>query len=611
MSGDQLFVDAVLVDLPTVSNLALGSGPSGLEPGATPGNLALSTLPAPPPHEEVAVLEGKNVCEVGVQTISSCINTFSSKTCLELLSSNKLSQDQIQFEANYLRPLCNDVSVSILSDPDMKTVVNEIKSQLSNTLCFEFEATTKNHDLTLSNFSRLVDEAQKHVDKLVELNAAAQVWSPDTAAPPELDCTVEEELPDTVCSIISDIDFSDIDISDVLRQLSVNQRGTCGRSTAYFGSRPYSYGRVNHEKREFPDCPVMNSILDKMKSVDPHFNTSDYTCLVTYYPDGRSYIPAHSDNEHVIKGGTNIYTVSVGATRTLKLVNRTGPLREYEVPLSNGSVYSMSADSQADWSHELLFDNDIKQGRVSFTFRYMTDPPAKPTAPIIERPPPVQPRMAMGHKKRILFITDSVLNSTPENIFTQVKDHVCVKKKNYYLTDLFNFEPEFKYSRTVMISLGLNDLSTRKDGRAPFTGSALADWVERRLGKACRDNPGTTFVFNSVLHTTHDWLNAEVDVFNRAMSELSGFVRNLEFLDTHSVLMRDEISRRLGQVLDLSDSRGTHLTLRAKKIITHNLVTACEYLDGRRQGKYAGRRVGFWIWPIRTDFLSFRTRDPI
>ena len=61
----------------------------------------------------------------------------------------------------------------------------------------------------------------------------------------------------------------------------------------------------------------------------------------------------------------------------------------------------------------------------------------------------------------------------PENIFGQIQYHVCIKKMNYYLTDLFNFEPQFKHSNFVIISLGINDLSTRKGGRAPFAGTAF------------------------------------------------------------------------------------------------------------------------------------------
>ena len=84
----------------------------------------------------------------------------------------------------------------------------------------------------------------------------------------------------------------------------------------------------------------------------------------------------------------------------------------------------------------------------------------------------------------------------------------------------------------VVISCGLNDLS-RYNKRA----HALADLVTRRFNECCRKNPNTTFVFNSILLTSYDWLNEEITEFNRIMFELSFQHSNMILFDSHEILL--------------------------------------------------------------------------
>ena len=270
MSGDQPSYESLnslfSFDTPaTVSTLASGSGPSGLLPSAVPGAQTIATLPPPSPHREVAEPKGKQTAEIGTQTSSFCVNTFSSKTCLELLSAGKLTSEQIRFEAEYLRTLMHgrDLQKINITNNEQQIINKHIKSELSSSVCFDFEAAAKSHNLTLFNFSRLLEEAQNTVDKLVELNRTSNAWSPDTnttSEPTENDRLVEHSLPDSVCSFISDFDFGNLTVTDILRQIPIKERSSSGRFVTYFGSRPYSYGRTRHDPRDYPDCPAMNFI---------------------------------------------------------------------------------------------------------------------------------------------------------------------------------------------------------------------------------------------------------------------------------------------------------------------------------------------------------------
>ena len=548
------------------------------------------------------------VCET--QTLSFCVKTFSSKTCTELLKSKKLTSEQIQFEANYFRTLNHERELrpkDNLQDLTLNNISNHLKVEMSESVCADFDSAIFNCDLTLSNFSYLVDKAQLEVDKLTKLNAEYSVpWSPVTPEDPDVIVSTDNELPlsDSVCFLFNSIDFNEFNVDDILHQFPVDERSSHGRYVKYFGSKPYTYGHVRHEPRDYPDCPVFKTILSKMKSVEPSFSYDNFTCLVTHYPDGTATIPAHSDNEREIKSDSNIYTISVGSARTLRLVNREGLLREHDNILSHGSLYSMSAESQQQWSHELLFDPSVKEPRISFTFRYIVDPTPRAPAPKIEKPPPVKPRVAMGTKHRILFLTDSILNSTPEYAFNRVDNHRCIKKKNFYLTDIFNYEPEFVYSKFVVISGGVNDLSTNYNGRPPMTAHVLADCVTDRLKRCCDKNSKTTFIFNSLLHTRHEWLNDEIDTFNNLIFELSCTIPNLRFFDSHHVLMTDSICRRVDFVIDRQDQRGTHLTFAAKRLIGTQLVNAIELLDGRQSGKITGYSVTGWIWSYRSSYVA-------
>ncbi|KAL5251207.1 hypothetical protein ACHWQZ_G016796 [Mnemiopsis leidyi] len=91
---------------------------------------------------------------------------------------------------------------------------------------------------------------------------------------------------------------------------------------------------------------VFSTIFRRMQEkVGPEFTPDNYTCLVTYYASGMVGIPAHSDDEEQIEPGSDIFTISVGAPRTMRFVNKTGKVTEFDVSLAHGSVFSMEASS--------------------------------------------------------------------------------------------------------------------------------------------------------------------------------------------------------------------------------------------------------------------------
>jgi len=268
----------------------------------------------------------------------------------------------------------------------------------------------------------------------------------------------------------------------------------------------------------------------------------------------------------------------------------------------------MAAESQSDWSHSLTIENSVTEPRVSFTFRRLRElddrliPQHSPVPPI--RPPePVKPTIAYGTHHRILFLTDSVLKNTPEFIFNRIggeNQYRCVKKVNYELANIFNFEPEFKYSDIVVISCGINDLA--RYGKRP---EVLADLVTRRLKDCCAKHQGTSFVFTALLSTAHGWLNKAAASFNRYMFDLSTRVPNLSFFDSHQVLLSSPLSRPRSRVPVIrSDGDGVHITFDARRLVTSQLVNALDIIVASREHKSLPDRLYGWNWPLRTAFTS-------
>ena len=170
---------------------------------------------------------------------------------------------------------------------------------------------------------------------------------------------------------------------------------------------------------------------------------------------------------------------------------------------------------------------------------------------------------------RTLFLTDSILSGTPPHLLS-VPQYACVKKVNYKLSDIFNFEPEFKFSDQVVISAGVNDLY-----KYNYTAESLADVVCRRLVQCCRAHPHVQFVYNSILLSNFAWLNSETERFNDYMYEICLSTPNLSYFDSHAVVKQSKLDavilpKSKGAVNRYAN--GIHITLPARKVIVRELA---------------------------------------
>ena len=588
-------------------------GSSGDTVSPAPSSPA-SPTPSLPPHQEVAPAPGKSPTSTttATQTFAYCVHSLSSKTCLELLTNNVVTDEQLIFEFDYLKTLGSafDIGKTKFKAAAVNRGLSKYHTAQASA---DFSSTVqKLNDLNYS-ISCLVERAQKEVTRL------RQPASPSPVSPPHLlddSCFSEPFSPvqppsptsnipevtftDKVCRLIESIDFRDLSVPDILSELDVSDLGNCGRKTSYYGNQPYAYGRLHHRAQPFPGGGVFDKIFTRMFSLDPRFTRERFTCLVTLYDNGSCYIPSHSDDEPSISPGSEIYTISVGSPRVLRFLNREGPVQESLVNLPHGSLYAMSQSSQATWTHGIERDPNIFAPRISFTFRELQTLPNRPEkkqVPPIHEPEPVKPFINAGTHRRILFLSDSILRHTPDHIFSGRLPHYrVVKKTNFELSDVFGFEPEFKYSDIVVISSGINDLA-RYGKRA----HVLADLVTKRLSACCLQNPHTTFIFSALLHTKFAWLNKACSDFNDMMFELATSVPNLSFFDAHEVLTSAISSAPLPFRVINPDDDGIHITFKARRVVTDQLANGVEYIASKREGVQISRLQG-WHWPLRAQY---------
>ena len=497
---------------------------------------------------------------------------FSARTCLGLLPhlDEKTLDDEITYLQNYnLAPLS-------FRPRNIEGKRDFLKLHLCTTLIAESDQINRNCLFLRSSFSDAVGQTStSHVSQPPLEHVTHSRPTPPVPQVP---------LPEPVS--LSDFNFSDISYDDIEAMFTweSSQKMSGNRQVLYFGSAPYSYGKyAKHEATPYPEHPLFDRIFNEIGARDPEFTKHKFTCLVTMYKDGKSYILPHSDNEDSIDPDSTIYTLSFGDTRTLHFTNEKGRLSPTALRLEHGSVNTMTRASQDFWRHEIRPERESAGPRISFTFRLLRLPS---DAPI--QPPPTQSNQTATETepvtvKRSLLLTDSILSGTPPHLLAAT-NHQCLKKLNYRFEHVFNYEDEFEYTDQVIISCGVNDLHKYK-----HTAQSLFELSGRRLEFNCKKHPNTQFVFNSVLLTEIPWLNVEIENFNRYMFKLSGAISNLHFFDSHASVKRARLEGRLEEVYvpkerDARYGNGIHITFAARKLVVSELARYVRSLARSKAG---------------------------
>ena len=114
-----------------------------------------------------------------------------------------------------------------------------------------------------------------------------------------------------------------------------------------------------------------DEIKEIKNKLEKEFDYKFNICLCNYYPNGKSNISFHSDNEE--KGDIEcIASISIGATREFAFRKKDDSTKEIikKINLESGSLLVMDSGCQQNYEHALLVDKEIKEPRLNITFRH-------------------------------------------------------------------------------------------------------------------------------------------------------------------------------------------------------------------------------------------------
>ena len=168
--------------------------------------------------------------------------------------------------------------------------------------------------------------------------------------------------------------FSQFSIHTLVDELNFSHKFN-NRSALYFGKYTYTYKGGRHDPRMVKPDSYLDKLCSYLDVVLPDFKYN--SVLVHLFQSGEQTMPSHSDDEECIEDGSDIITVSLGATRNLVFKDTVSDRVVHTTKLFHGSVSCMSKTSQRYYRHEIPKEPECKEPRVSLTFRLI-----KPVNPL-------------------------------------------------------------------------------------------------------------------------------------------------------------------------------------------------------------------------------------
>ncbi|MGL4446264.1 MAG: alpha-ketoglutarate-dependent dioxygenase AlkB family protein [Shewanella sp.] len=116
-----------------------------------------------------------------------------------------------------------------------------------------------------------------------------------------------------------------------------------------------------------PWPPYVGKLRDKLAA---EFALASNGVLVNYYHNGQDCMGAHSDDEPEIAPGSDIASVTLGASRDFVLKHKQSSTK-YIITLGSGDLLIMHWPMQQDWLHSLPRRLAVNEPRWNYTFRQL------------------------------------------------------------------------------------------------------------------------------------------------------------------------------------------------------------------------------------------------
>ena len=172
-----------------------------------------------------------------------------------------------------------------------------------------------------------------------------------------------------ICDFQYKPDFS---LFSLVKSLNFDQKFYSGRYAKLFGDIPYSYSNTTHSATKFSENPFISDMFKFVTKKFPSFELN--SCLMNFYPDRKSYMPDHSDDEYHIDPESFIVTISLGSERTMYFKRKHSKTLISSINLSDGMIMIFSKNSQDIYTHGIPPNYNTRVindyiPRVSATFR--------------------------------------------------------------------------------------------------------------------------------------------------------------------------------------------------------------------------------------------------
>ncbi len=140
------------------------------------------------------------------------------------------------------------------------------------------------------------------------------------------------------------------------------------RYTENYGVDYYFSGTL-FRAAPIPECytPIINKLQQMV--VDDEGESLLNNILVNWYADGNHYIGPHTDREKQLYKDSPILTLSLGATRTFKMVSKTDNGYAREIKINDRDLLIMGGTTQATHLHTIPKTKKAIGGRISITMR--------------------------------------------------------------------------------------------------------------------------------------------------------------------------------------------------------------------------------------------------
>ena len=121
------------------------------------------------------------------------------------------------------------------------------------------------------------------------------------------------------------------------------------RKVLYFGDHGYKYSKSHHKASPIPE--KFQNLMSCLKSKMPEMNGN--SLLITCYDSGKDF---WKDDETWINPASDIYTLSLGAERTMRFTHEDIDKEQIDVSLPDSSLLTFSRKSQEFWKHAITAD---------------------------------------------------------------------------------------------------------------------------------------------------------------------------------------------------------------------------------------------------------------